>query len=450
MGDMGQTTAPSRVARENGEARRVVGLQWVFPEYRATPFLAERVLLGRGDDCDGLLPGRETSRHHAEVLRVGPVFALNDLGSRNGVFRNGERIVEAALSLGDVIRLGDWVALVVDSLVDSDELEIAPGLIGGGALRRAVAPAHAAAGSDLPIVVQGETGTGKECVARAIHEWSGRAGSFLAVNCAALPETLAEAELFGYRKGAFTGASRDAPGYFRAAHRGTLLLDEVIDLPAPVQAKLLRVIECGEVIPLGETRPRPVDVRLVVAAQFSLHQAVADRRFRADLLARLEGLAVELPPLRERREDVPKLFLELLRRHFGGRPPAVEATLVERLCLHDWPFNVREVVQLARRMAALHGQRTTLGLAQASGLLTERRDMPRRDSGQKAADSGGRKERRNAVVLGRLREALVYHAGNVSRAASAVGISRQRAYRLLKSSDEIDLEALRIPQPPDR
>jgi DNA-binding NtrC family response regulator len=161
---------------------------------------------------------------------------------------------------------------------------------------------------------------------------------------------LAEGELFGYRRGAFTGADRASPGFFRSAEGGTLLLDEVSDLPMPVQAKLLRVLQEGEVQPLGETRPVPVDVRIVVASQQPLMDAVKDGRFRADLLARLDGITVRLPPLRERKEDVPHLFSHLLRELSQGRAPAVEGEVIERLCIHDWPFNVRELVQVVRQL----------------------------------------------------------------------------------------------------
>ena len=180
---------------------------------------------------------------------------------------------------------------------------------------------------------------------------------------AALPEGLAEGELFGYRRGAFTGADRASPGFFRSAEGGTLLLDEVSDLPLPLQAKLLRVLQEGEVQPLGETRPVAVDVRIVVASQQPLMDAVREGRFRGDLLARLDGLTVRLPPLRQRKEDVPLLFSQLLREHTGGRAPAVEGDVVERLCVHDWPFNVRELVQLARQLLVLHANETLLRAA---------------------------------------------------------------------------------------
>jgi transcriptional regulator with PAS, ATPase and Fis domain len=419
------------------------GICWLFPEPLLTPVASKRTLLGRGDDCDGVLPGRETSRHHAEIRRDGPLCLLRDLASRNGVFVNGVRFNEGPLELGDVLRLGEWVGLLAalpTGFGGAQQREIADGLVGGFRLERAIDPARRAAQSALPIVVQGETGAGKECVSRAIHAWSGRSGKFVAVNCAALPESLAEAELFGHRKGAFTGASQDSAGYFRAAHGGTLLLDEIAELLPAVQAKLLRVIERGEVIPLGDTRPIEVDVRLVVAAQIPLRLAVAEKRFRPDLFARLDGVTVELPPLRERREDIVGLFVHLLERFSGGRPPRLEAELVERLLLHDFPYNVRELVQLVKRMLALHALEpawTEAHVRGAIGPAVRQPEMAREPARHEPRPSAARARRahRNLALLEKLGKALERHTGNLSRAAAAVGISRQRAYRLLEQAE---------------
>jgi sigma-54 dependent transcriptional regulator, acetoin dehydrogenase operon transcriptional activator AcoR len=439
----GQTTVPVRHAR--GAQGSGIGagssLCWTFPRELVTELGGARVLLGRGEDCETTLPGRETSRHHAEIVRRGPLWVIRDLGSTNGTFVNAERVAEAPLASGEVVRLGEWVGIVVAADRAGGIEKLAEGLLGGPRLGQALEPGRRAAATDLAVIIQGETGTGKEQVARAIHSWSGRAGSFVAVNCAALPESLAEAELFGYRKGAFTGASRDAPGYFRAAHQGTLLLDEIVDLPAGVQAKLLRVIERGEVVPLGDTRPVPVDIRLLAAAQSSLREAVDRRQFRADLLARLEGVLIELPALRERKEDVPALFLHLLRRHAGGRPPRVDAKLIEGLVLHSWPYNVRELVQLVRRLLALHGTAELLTESHLSAVIAPS-GVPRREAASEQAPpaatraiAGGsapaRRARRTAELVERLETELERHAGNMTRAAAAVGISRQRAYRLL-------------------
>ena len=189
--------------------------------------------------------------------------------------------------------------------------EIAPGWYGGATLAAAAAPGRRT-GADLPIIVQGETGTGKEGMARALHDWSGRRGPMVAVNCAALPAELAEAELFGYRKGAFTGADVHSPGLFRAAEGGSIFLDEILELPLPLQAKLLRVLEERRVRALGETRDVPIDVKIVVATQEPLADAVAERRFRADLQARLDGLTLVLPPLRDAARRHRAAVLEVL------------------------------------------------------------------------------------------------------------------------------------------
>ena len=337
-------------------------LCWLYPEVKWTFLTDTPRTLGRSEECATVLEGGEASRLHAEVWREGPIATLRDLSSRNGVFVNGKRTQLAPLRPGDVVRIGEWVALF--DYLESEEAPsgfqaIAPEWYGGGALAAVADKARRAAVSDLPIVVLGETGTGKEGICRAIHDWSGRPGPFNAVNCAALPAELAEAELFGYRKGAFTGAERAGLGQFRAAHQGTLLLDEVTDLPLGVQAKLLRVLEERVVRPIGETQAIPIDVRVVAATQHSLDQAVAERRFRPDLLSRLDGCTLKLPPLRERRADIPLLFQQLIRDRSGGGLPDISARMVEQLLLYDWPLNVRELVFLVRRLLALHGHEPT-------------------------------------------------------------------------------------------
>jgi DNA-binding NtrC family response regulator len=397
---------------------------------------AERVI-GRDEDCAVRLAGNDVSRRHASLRRNGAELVISDLGSRNGVRVNGRLVASAHLGAGDVVRLGGWVGVV--TRLAGTFTELAPGLLGGAVLENAIAPLRKAAPSDLPIVLEGETGTGKEVVARALHDFSGRKGPLVAVNCASLPEGLAEAELFGYRRGAFTGADRASPGFFRSADGGTLFLDEVSDLPLSVQAKLLRVLEEREVQPLGETRTVPVDVRVVVASQGSLDEAVHEGRFRADLLARLEGVTVRLPPLRKRREDVPPLFSHFLKEQSQGRAPAVEADFVERLLLHDWPFNVRELVLLVRRLLVLHGGESTLHAHHLPERMGEAgSEPPPRKAAPPAPASAGA----DAVELPALIAALRTAGGNVARASAILGITRQRAYRLMEGHG-VDLEALR-------
>jgi len=429
-------------------------VRWVFPstDGPATAFAGTTpAVVGRGEDCATTLLGAEISRVHAELYRNGPLTILRDLGSRNGSFVNGQRVREAPVGPRDVIRLGEWIGVVMD--VTSTEPEslafgtIAGGLYGGPRLREAVTPALQVATSDLAVVLEGETGTGKEVVARAIHAASGRAGRYLAVNCAALPETLAEGELFGYRRGAFTGADRANAGHFRAASGGTLLLDEVCDLSLALQAKLLRVIEQREVLSLGESQPVAVDTRVVAAAQGALERAVDDGTFRADLYARLDGLTVRLPPLRERIEDVPYLFARLLHEGSGGRPPVVDPLLVEQLCLYDWPLNVRELITLVRRLLVLHGH-DRLKLEHLPARLRTRT----RATGLGPAvlepaptETPAAEVDRDEFDYARLVNALRRHAGNVSRAAADTGLSRQRAYRLIQAKQDVDLDEMREP-----
>ena len=443
----GQTTAPSLSASLTADALGALALAWLFPKTDGPvlPLSGQRgseALIGRDEDCAVVLSGVDVSRRHALVRVEGPHHVLVDLESRNGTWVNGRRIESVVLGPSDVVRVGGWVGFVTREAGPFGRL--APGVFGGQRLRDVLRPIELAARSDLPIVLEGETGTGKEVVAKAIHEWSGRAGAFVAVNCAALPEALAEGELFGYRRGAFTGAEQANLGHFRAAQGGTLLLDEVCDLPLALQAKLLRVLEEREVQPLGEAKPSKLDVRVLAAAQSSLSQAVERGQFRADLLARLDGLTATLPPLRERRAEVPYLFTRLLVSASGSRPPDVEARLVERLVLHDWPFNVRELGLLVKRLLVLHG---------AEGQLKAKHLPPRlRGEPVPAAQPVGVDAARDAPPaqaeleppdLERLVEALRASNGNVARAAQTLGISRQKAYRMMQGRPDVDLDALR-------
>jgi transcriptional regulator of acetoin/glycerol metabolism len=450
---LNSTTSPSPSTGIGLTGKRATRVLWVHPQRVSMSLASRQMVVGRDDDCDTVLTGTELSRRHAEFRVDGPLVAVRDLASRNGVYVNGERITDAPLLSGDVIRCGEWIGVVVSEPADAPPFaEITPGWWGGAKLAAAVQPLRHVQG-ELPVIVQGETGTGKEGSAHAVHLWSGRKGPFVALNCAALPAELAEAELFGYRKGAFTGANQTSLGLFRAAEGGTLFLDEILELPVPLQAKLLRVLEDRKVRSLGETRDVAIDVRVVAATQESLADAVAMRRFRADLHARLDGLTVVLPPLRDRREDVVPLFLELLRAHTGGRPPAVEPKLVEALCLYDWPLNVRELALLARRLLSLNGHESVLRKAHLPERMIGRvaadgsGDAAGDASGPARATAPGDKRARRATddqsEFEALIEALRRAEGSVGKAASLVGISRARAYRLIAAHPDFSLEDIR-------
>ena len=438
----GSTTAPSGGSTLGEAGTSELALAFLFPKSDGPVALlsetgARELVIGRDDDCAVTLPGAEVSRRHAVIRKEGRAIVLCDLDSRNGTFVNVRRESAIVLEHHDVVRIGGWVGVVTREA--GTIAALAPGLYAGPSLRRTLSEAERAAPSDLPILIEGETGTGKEAVARAIHGFSGRRGPFLAVNCAALPEALAEGELFGYRRGAFTGAERPSLGHFRAAQHGTLLLDEIGDLPLALQAKLLRVIEQREVLPLGESSPVALDVRLLAAAQEPLARAVAQGRFRPDLYARLDGLTVRLPPLRERPAEIPYLFARLLLDHSASRPPEVDARLVERLCLYDWPFNVRELVLLVKRLLVLHGSEPALKL----GHLPERMLAETPTKEPRDAAELGVKPLQEPPELSQLVEALRASGGNVARAASTLGISRQRAYRMMQGRSEVDLDSLR-------
>jgi DNA-binding NtrC family response regulator len=401
------------------------------------------VNIGRATDCTVSLSGERISRQHAQIVSDGPIFVLKDLGSKNGTFHNAVRISEMVLERQDVIRVGDWIAVVTGlgnpASPGVDQLET--GVMAGTQMRQVLEQARRAALSTLPVVLTGETGTGKEVVSRLIHRWSGRAGELVAVNCAALPQGLAEAELFGHQKGAFTGADRSRPGLFRQADKGTLLLDEIQELSLETQAKLLRTLQEGTVTPLGESRSIAVDVRIIAAGQSPLEVAAAQGRFRGDLYARLAGIELKLPSLRERREEIAPIFMATLKQELGGGTPPVDAELIEHLCTYDWPFNVREVMQIARQIAVLYGHEPPFTTAHLPERLkrtsTERSSSapPSFPPPPGAVDIGlGRRaqaQSANDRQLDKLVAALREHAGNVSKAATAVGISRQRAYRLM-------------------
>ncbi len=433
-------TLSTHAARPSGNATSL-RLLWLFPRpsdptIELTTQPEEEFVIGRDEDCTLRLVGPDISRRHAVIRCVDSEYVVTDLGSRNGTFHNGCRSSSFRIGLNDVVRFGAHVALVTDC--SGTPIEIGPGLIAGPHLHAELAPAIRAAPSDLPVILEGETGTGKEVLARAIHAWSGRKGPFVAVNCAALPESLAEGELFGYRRGAFTGADRANSGLFRSADGGTLLLDEVSDLPLAIQAKLLRVLEQREVQPLGESQPVAVDVRVIVATQEPLREVVQQKRFRQDLLARLDGITVRLPPLRKRLEDVLPLLSRVLGQLSAGQSPSFDAEFVESLCLYDWPFNVREVVLLAKRLWVLHGNEPCLGVRHLPARITDARRLqaPVKAEPVSPGESG------EAAQFPALIAALRASGGNVAQAAAMLSITRQRAYRLMQGHG-VDLDALR-------
>ena len=272
------------------------------------------------------------------------------------------------------------------------------------------------------MLIVGETGVGKEFVAQAVHVLSGRRGNFQPVNCAALPVALAEAELFGHSRGAFTGAEQATLGHLRAADGGTLFLDELAELPLPVQAKLLRVLQDGRVTPLGETRAQPVSFRIVAACQQPPEQLVARGRLRQDLVNAVRPDA-SVPPLRERRVDIAFFFRSFVSRYAVGLVPNVDPRMLECMLLHDWPGNVRELELLTRRLLALHGQEPLLRRSFLPDAMID--SMP---SGEELTAIRSIPADRDQHDRQLLAKALRRHRGNVTRAAAEVWGDSPRAF----------------------
>jgi Nif-specific regulatory protein len=315
-------------------------------------------------------------------------------------------------------------------------------IIGRSAAMQAVfSLMESAAGSPITVLLEGETGTGKELVARGIHHASPRAeGPFLAVNCAALPETLLESELFGHRRGAFTGAIHDQRGLFEAAAGGTVLLDEIGEMPPAMQAKLLRVLQEGEVVPLGDTRPRRIDVRVIASTNRDLRAEVDARNFREDLYYRVAAFPILLPPLRDRRDDIPLLadrFLAAAAERNRKCINGFEPDAIGRLAAYDWPGNVRELQNEIERGVALARNDERIGSEHLSSKLLVGCPTaePPSAGGESVPAVHELRPARAAWEARHVAAVLQMHNGNVSRAARALGISRYMLQRKMKDYD---------------
>jgi len=300
--------------------------------------LRDAATLGREGTL--LLADPRCSRQHAQLRRVGSDWIVSDGGSHNGTWVRGRRTERAILRDGDWIRLGDSVLVYRDGPLSEDAS--LPGVLGRSpAMRRLRSALARVASHPAPVHLTGASGTGKSLVAQHLHALSGRTGAFLPVNAPSIPAPLAESLFFGHRRGAFSGANQAHIGYLQAAHQGTLFLDEVADLPSPLQATLLRALDTGEVLPLGANRAEQVDVRVISATNRDLASRIEVGGFRGDLYMRLAGVVLHLPSLEERPED-----LFLLMRSFWPELPKLRMSLVERMLAYPWPYNVRELQQI--------------------------------------------------------------------------------------------------------
>ena len=404
------------------------------------------LVLGRSPGTGGItIADPRVSGTHIR-FRVRPGYVtFEDMESKNGVFHNGFRSKGAAVEQGDVLRFGStMLVLTLKGAAEAYE-DTDAGLIGDApAFRSATARVRQAARSDVPVLLLGETGTGKEVMARLVHVQSGRQGPFLACNCAAIAPQLADSTLFGHERGAFTGATAARLGFFREADGGTLFLDELGDLPLDIQPRLLRALELGEILPVGSARPVFVRTRVVAATNVDLEQAVAEGRFRADLHARLFAWPVTLPALRERREDVLRIA-----RFFGGRDPQTmthdaplfEPDAAEALMLHDWLYNIRELRQVMGALSV--ASEPPFGLDDLPESFAETLQQARRGPtpavvhGARRATSPERPRtepprRRTRPPREELERVLASHQFNVSAVARHFDRDRKQIYRWLR------------------
>jgi len=397
------------------------------------------LLLGRGADVfDEPFSDERMSARHADVRLQQGGALLRDLGSGSGTRVNGQLLVgEHALAGGDVVRCGD--TLFVYALAAPGDAAAETELVGGSAamiaVRRSV---EAVAKRKHMVVITGETGTGKEVVAHLVHERSQRTGPFIAVNCGTFTEGLLASDLFGHVRGAFTGAVSEQQGLFRAARGGTLMLDEVAEIPLPLQSMLLRVLEMREVRPVGGTRDIATDVRVITTSNRELIDLVQAGRFRADLYSRLAQWTIRLPRLRERREDIPALVRHLLATCDGaGR--TLSPDLAEALLAHDWPLNVRGLLTVLSVAVVSNLDDGPLLLTQDVRLaLWTTRSMTAEVEAVEAP----------ALHKEELTQLMERFHGKVAAAARHVGVTRPKLYRLLWAN-EIDPAIFRSGLPAD-
>jgi hypothetical protein len=394
-----------------------------------------RVELGRGAqhatrrDGERLIVERRDgamSGAHAELVPSRTGWTVNDLGSKNGIWVDGRQVQSAPLVPGSILQLGHTFVMLgppVDvALDDTPDLVVRddPNATGTAtlvpSLRGALADLARIARSTTPVVLTGPTGTGKERMAQLVHAHSGRPGALVSLNCGAVPAGLIESELFGARKGAFSGAGDDRAGLIETAHGGTLFLDEIGDLPLEAQAALLRTLELGEVRRVGDTKTRKLDVRVVAATHRDLEAMVQDGTFREDLLARLSGHVLSLPPLAARRPDLGILIAGLLRELAPDRALTVSTVATRAMFAYSWPRNVRELRRCLERAVSLAHERIE------PTHLPEWTTAPSEPEVLDAADEARRDE---------LIRLLAEHDGNISAVARAMGKVRPQVQRWL-------------------
>jgi DNA-binding NtrC family response regulator len=412
---------------------------------RALPLTDGAIELRRGDGPDEIADGR-VSRRHARIAFDGERWLVTDLGSQNGTLVDGApAVAHTATPVHRVVRVGDTLVIPCADLrpLVRRGVRSADGFVRGPAMQDVLVDVEDAARAGSPLHIRGESGTGKEGIAQAFHRAGARAERpFVAVNCAAIPQAIAERLLFGARRGTYSGADADATGYVQEADGGTLFLDEIAELEPQVQAKLLRVLESREVLPLGAARPRKVDFALCSATSKDLRALVAAGSLREDLYFRVGQPTVAIPALRNRPEEIPALIAQELPR--TSPAPAAHASLVEQCLLRPWPGNVREMlaeIRAAARIALRDGQRVEARhLAATAGTvfgdaMPEARPAPGPAAAPRdaAPDPTRRRTPRDpAEWRQRIEDGLRAHGGNVAATARALGLHRTQLRRLLE------------------
>ncbi len=398
------------------------------------------------------IPDRWLSAMHAEIRRTDDGYVFHDRGSKNGSKINGAPVESATLEDGDIIELGQsfFMYRARAAFLDAEPRDFAISadqtLLGLGTLHSMLNAQFSALGrisaSDLPVAILGETGTGKDLAARAVHEMSRRRGNFVAVNCGAIPKDLAPSEFFGYAKGAFSGANAEKLGLITSADGGTLFLDEIGDLPLAQQAVLLRVLQDRAVHPIGALTPRKVDFRLVVATHRDISHSLEAGRFREDLWARASGFVLQLPPLRERREDLGLIIGGVLLRERGPGDSkiTIRSDAAHALLRYAWPRNIRELEQCIRAALALcEGETITLAdLPEWIRSPLPPMAVQRHDHEADEDPAEGLSERRQA----HLHKMLERNSGNISEVARLMGKARSQIQRWIKRYN-IDVERYR-------
>jgi transcriptional regulator with PAS, ATPase and Fis domain len=399
--------------------------------------------LGREETClgPGALSESRISRKHARVwVTGGGTIKVEDKGSRNGTFLNGERIEQADMAAGDVLRLGN-VLILIHRCPAVYSIPAHPTLIGVSyAMSEVVADIDRVARHTTTVLIYGETGTGKELVSRAIHDESERKGAFKVINCGGMTDTLLQSELFGHVRGAFSGADRDREGLIEAANDGTLFLDEIGDASPSLQVSLLRFLQEGEVRRIGGNQTRKVNTRIIAASHRRLDQMVADGSFREDLFARLSRWEIHLPPLRDRLEDVPHL-VQLFLKQQEHPEPELHYSLSLLLNRYHWPRNVRELEMAVERAVIESDGQSPIAVTPAVARLLERREVSGDEVGAEVPSSARadtKKMRNKAGLEGLLRK----HGGNVRLVSQELGVARNTLYRWFSSFD-LDPESFR-------